>query len=113
MIVLSEYGNDFLVALTTSQQHNKKRVQGCQINDTPPNYFIPKNTNWFELDTWILLNEALQLDSNILSQKKGNIKLHENVLPIHLIKDILKCTLSSEDIDEFDLEFIQRAFDKL
>ncbi len=114
IIILSNYGRNYLVAVTTSQQHSKNRVKGCQLNDKPANYFIPKNSTWFEEDTWVLLNEVVEVDFDILSYKKeGRIALEKSVLPSTLMKDILNCALKSEDIEEFYLDFLKTVAESL
>lgn len=57
IIILCEYGHNYLAALTTSKQHSKGKNEGCQINDIPSNYFISESNNWFNKDTWVVLDE--------------------------------------------------------
>lgn len=114
IVVLCELGSNYLIASTTSKQHYKNRKAGCQINDKPPNFFLPKGSCWFNEDTWIELNAVDEIDFDILQQKKADkIVLYKSVLPNELMKDLMKCALQSEDIEELYLEYIQRAYDKL
>lgn len=114
IIVLGDLGTDYLVAQTTRQQKFKKKVAGCQINDNPSNYFIPERTSWFNDDTWVVLNEVYEYNSDTFAYKKADkIVQHRNVLPKELIKHILECALKSDDIELLYLEYIKRAYDKL
>src|SRR5712664_3309052 len=81
-IVLSEFGVNYLVAKTTSQQHSKRRIPGCQIKDKPLNYFLPKHSCWFDIDTWVELDEVYELDSTIHTYKRqdGTTIEHKDAL---------------------------------
>jgi hypothetical protein len=114
-IVLSEYGTNHLTVKTTTHQNLMNRRAGCQINDKPPNYFLPKNTCWFDFDTWVELDEVYELDNNILQVKKqdGTVIEHKGVLDVGLMKKILGCALESEDIEEIYLDVLYTAHKKL
>lgn len=114
IIVFGDFGTDYLVVQTTRQQKSKNKVAGCQITDKPQNYFIPERTYWFNDDTWVLLNEVFEYNSDTFAYKKqDNVAQHREDLPKELIKDILRCALESDDIELFYLEFIKKAYDKL
>jgi len=107
IIVLCEYGTDHLVVKTTTTP--KGRTPGCQINDRPPNYFIPKRTTWFDEDTWIELDECFEYVSYIQKEKQKDGTSHQlrnGMLSPSLMKDIIDCALLSDDIDEFHLEHL-------
>jgi hypothetical protein len=113
-IVLCDFGTNYLVLNTTSQQKKKNKTAACQLKDKPPNFFLPANHSWFEKDTWIELDEVFEIDSDTLEQKKKDrVVLHKSVLSPELMKDILKCALQSVDIELFYLEFLERAYDSL
>lgn len=102
IIILCDFGTDYLVVQTTRQQKFKKKVYGYQISDKPPNYFIPENTSWFKDNTWVLLNEIFEYNSDTFYYKKqDNIAFHRNVLSKELMKEIFQCALKSEDIELF------------
>lgn len=48
LLVILNYqrGGEFLALLTTSQQRNRKKLEGCQSD--LGYYFCPANKNWFE-----------------------------------------------------------------
>ncbi|MEK6410382.1 MAG: hypothetical protein AABN34_25960 [Acidobacteriota bacterium] len=115
VIVVSEFGTDHLVLITTSQPKSKKKEKGCQSKDTPPSYFIPQRTSWFDKDTWIELHYIGELPDAICHQKlrDGTIVEYQNVLAPSLVREILDCALDSDFIDEFYREFLQREREKL
>ncbi len=114
IIILSDFGTNYLAVKTTSKIHRKGMNKGCQIKDKPANYFLPKNTCWFNSDTWVELDEVYEIDSSILNSKiVDNVILLKNELPYDLKKDVLKCALQSLDIELFYLEFIERAYENL
>lgn len=108
VIILCDFGTNYLVAVTTSQQHRKNKVRGCQIKDRPPNYFLPQNSTWFDVDTWVKLDEVVEVDSDILSSKMaGRVAVSRSSLSNELMKDILDCALQSDDIEEFYLDILK------
>ena len=109
-VIVARFGKNFLAVNTTSRQHRKNKIKGCQINDKPPNYYLPKNSMWFNADTWILLDQIFELDINVLSAKNLN-QITQTVLPQDVTKELLKCAIKSEDIEEFYLEMLTGAFD--
>lgn len=115
LIALCEFGTDYLVFTTTSQAHSKKSVRGCQSADKPPSYFLPKGTSWFNEDTWVELHEVRELPAIIYNQKikDGTITEYPDVLPAHLMRDILDCAARSDFIEEFYLDFLRKMRDKL
>ena len=114
-IIVAEFGSNYLVVKTTTNQRSRNAVRGCQISDKLPNYYLPKNSSWFDDNSWIELNEVFEIDGNVLQSKvkSGALTIYENVLPDSLIKEILHCALQSVDIDTFYLEFIERAYNAL
>lgn len=114
IIVVCEYGDNRLVLQTTRQSKGKSRTEGCQVNDTPPNFYVPSNTTWFDDDTWILLDEVFEYDSNqYFIKKEDGIIRHKTDLPKSFMKDLLNCLMQSRDIDGFDKDFINKAYEKL
>lgn len=114
IIVLCEYGTNYLVAQTTRQQDYKNKVDGCQINDRPPNYFIKGGHEWFNDDTWVRLDEVFEYDSDTFFYKREDgVVIERCTLSSTLMKEILECALKSKDIDLYYLEVLERAYDKL
>ena len=113
-IVVANFGINYLVLKTTGQQHKKNLAQGCQLNDKPPNYFLPKGICSFPKDTWVLLDEVIEVDSITLETKLDDgIAMIKDAIPSDLMKSILLCALSSQDIELYYLEFLERAYDNL
>jgi hypothetical protein len=115
LIVLCEFGSDHLVLTTTSQPQHRKAIAGCQIKNKPPTFFLPKDSCWFDKDTWVELHVVNELPSLIHNQKKqdGTVIEYPNALPIELMKQILDCVLQSDFIDGYYLDHLQRVRDKL
>lgn len=115
LIVLCEFGTNHLVLVTTSKPHSKGKRPGCQNADTPPNYFLPKGSCWFDDDTWVQTDEIIELDSTIQGYKKkdGTGIEYKEVLPLSLMMSIIDCALQSDFIEEFYLEFLKKVRDKL
>jgi len=115
LIVLCEAGTDHYVLTTTSQPHSKRKQPGCLSDDHPPSFYISKGTCWFNLDTWVELQEVNEIQAEILEQKRKDrgFQEHKDVLPAHLIRDILDCALNSDYIDEYYKEFLRRERSQL
>ena len=110
VIILSPFGKNFLAVKTTSQQHRKNKQSGCQIKDKPPNFFISKNDSWFIEDTWVELDEVYELDFDILSSKlESKIAASKTTLSGDIIQNLLACAVTSQDIEEFYLDFLKTA----
>ncbi len=114
IIIVCDYGTNYLVLQTTRQPDGKNNVAGCQLNDKPSNYFIPGKTLWFEDNTWILLDEIFEYNSDEFFYKEADgIVFHKSVLSNNFMKQLIECALKSRDIDGFDKEYIQKAYDNL
>lgn len=107
-IVLCEYGTNHLIVKVTSQQHAKGTVHGCQINDKPPNYFLPKGKCWFDKNTWVELDEVYEHFAYVHKEKVKDATAIEmsRKLDMVLMKEIIDCALLSQDVDEFLREFL-------
>lgn len=70
VIIICECGTDHLALITTSHAHSKNNKAGCQIADRPPNFFLRGKTYWFDLDTWVELQEVHELPFYILGTKE-------------------------------------------
>lgn len=113
IVVLCNYGSDYLVAQTTRQQKKKTTNIGCQPQNTPHNYYIPAKTAWFEDNTWVLLDEVFEYNSTTFTYKKADrVVTLKHKLPELLIKSILECALVSDDIEGIYLEYIERELKK-
>lgn len=114
-IVLSDFGANYLFVKTTGQPYRRAPTPGCQINSKPPSYFLPQHTCWFDKDTWVELDEIIEIDGMTFTAKRndGGLVVYNDVLSISLMKDIIDCALQSTLIEEFYLDFLRRARAKM
>ena len=114
-IVVQMTGTAHFALVTTTQSKGKNREPGCQLKDTPPNFYLPQGSCWFNKETWVLLDILHEFDGDILEAKIADrdIDVFENQLPSTLLKAILNCALESPDLDGFDKGFIRQALAQL
>lgn len=107
-------GYFYIGAKTTSKEKYKGKIPGCQHKDIYPNFFIPKGTSSFSIDTWVNLDEFYEFKSTELVQRHfaGEIKTIAN-LDNNLIAKLLKCTLQSEDITLHQEHAIKTTLEQL
>lgn len=104
----------YIIIKTTSKQKSKGRDEGCQLNDKPPNFFLPKNSSSFEKDTWAELNEFFEFDFNAIFKKKLAKTLeHLDTLPTHIIKDLLRCAEKCDDITKLQSTILKQTLKNL
>lgn len=115
LIVLND-GKEFpyIIIKTTSKQKTKNTDEGCQLNDKPPNFFLPRNSTSFEKDTWIELNEFFEFELSEMFQKRlARTIEHKNTLPKQILKDLLRCAINCDDISEFQEEILKKTLENL
>jgi hypothetical protein len=61
-VVLGSAGNTGVVAKTTSQQHGRGTVFGCQPTDRFHNFFLPPGSCYLKKTTWVCLDEFYELN---------------------------------------------------
>lgn len=61
-------GDPYLVVKTTSQKHSKPDTPGC-IESYHQAYFIPANSNFFQKDTWVQLDDYFMFNQNHVDKK--------------------------------------------
>ncbi len=107
-------GYFYIAAKTTSREKYKKKNSGCQHKDAHPNFFIPRGTSSFPIDTWVSLSEFYDLKSKELLQRHftGDIKTIGD-LDINLTKKLLICSLQSEDITLHQEAAIKATLERL
>ena len=98
-LVLGTVGSLSVVAKTTSQQHGRGTVFGCQPTDRFHNFFLPPGSCFFKKTTWICLDEFYELSPTKMLKKAYDGKIKpvctiENSI-LRLIQD---CGLVSFDI---------------
>jgi hypothetical protein len=109
IIIVAELGNDFLAVKTTTRQRHMNNTSGCQINDKPPNFYIPAHASWFNKDTWVELDEIFEIDSTLLNIKlRDRVAAKRGAVSDDLLKQILDCALQSQDIEQYYMEFLRR-----
>lgn len=111
-IVICETGDCHFVLYTTSQPSGKTAQAGCNLNDTPPSFYIPARTAFFQENTWVLLHRVTEVPNYLLEAKlakKGTVDVYEGQFPITTFKHVLECAMQSKFIDGFHKEFIKRT----
>jgi hypothetical protein len=98
-LVLGTFGSVSLVAKTTSKQHGRGSVFGCQPNDRFHNFYLPPGSCYLKTSTWICLDEFYELQHKVMLQKRfdGKVKPVCNLIPT-LLRQIQDCALISLDI---------------
>jgi len=110
LIILNNPQDDepYLVCLTTSQQKKWRRKElGCHAEDNY--YFVDKNQDEFDEDTWVVFEKIYTLDvAQVLNSclKDGSYKLFE--LDKSLWKALKNCISKSKDVEQDYLEMIER-----
>ena len=85
----------YLFVKTTSQRKGKPLKQGCIENRSL--FFIPAETTFFEMDTWILLHEIYQLTPDVV-EKDPDLRILGSLAP-NLIEKIVNCLFLSRADD--------------
>lgn len=105
-ILLTDAVNgSFLAVRTTSKCRHKNRKAGCQIDDNPPNFYLPENSCAFPSETWILLDDTYEFKPYDLTQsvKLGSIQQKFCLDKSELI-ELLFCAMDSQDISQVHLD---------
>lgn len=107
-VVLGTVGSISVVAKTTSQQHGRGTIFGCQPSDRFHNFFLPPGSCLLRKTTWVCLDELYELNLSKMLQKafEGKIKpvcTIDNPL-LRLIQD---CALMSLDITPTQSDIIK------
>ena len=79
----------YIVVTVTSQQHSKPKSTGCIPEKYHKVFFIPKNTTFFEKDTWVQLNDFYILPKE-LAEKRLERK---GCLPEKITQGVVDCFL--------------------
>lgn len=104
----------YIGAKTTSKDKHKGKNTGCQHKDIYPNFFIPKGTSSFPINTWVSLDEFYEFKHTELIQRhfSGEIKTI-GTLDNNLTIKLLNCALQSEDITLHQETAIKAALEQL
>jgi hypothetical protein len=98
-LVLGTLGSVSLVAKTTSKQHGRGLVFGCQPKDRFHNFYLPPGSCYLKANTWICLDEFYELEHKVMLQKRfdGKVKPVCDLIPA-LLRQIQDCALISLDL---------------
>ncbi|MGH6936303.1 MAG: hypothetical protein ACRED2_09000 [Methylocella sp.] len=98
-VVLGTANSVSVIAKTTSQQHGRGTVYGCQPEDRFHNFYLPPKCCYLNSSTWVCLDEFYELNSTKALQKKfmGQIKPVCD-LSDEIIRGIQDCAILSKDI---------------
>lgn len=109
LIVLNDgKESPYIIVKTTSKQKSKGKDEGCQLNDKPPNFYLPRNSCSFEKDTWVELNEFFEFKLSEMFQKKlAKTIQHKDLLTKDILKDLLNCAINCDDISEFQEQILK------
>ena len=97
---------DYLFVKTTSQRECRITMPGCGTYYDQGEYFIPKGSDCFLFNTWIVLYEIYQIPLNDIEEKPDWSLLRD---PTKKIDDIIECLFEhhSDDIMEQHEELIR------
>lgn len=98
-VVLGSVGSVSVVAKTTSKQHGRGTVFGCQPTDRFHNFFIPPNATYLKMQTWVCLDELYELVPIEMLKKSINGKIKPVcTIPNSLLRLMQDCALVGLDI---------------
>ncbi|STZ55588.1 Uncharacterised protein [Moraxella lacunata] len=99
----------YVVAKTTSKQHGRGTVFGCQ-DDRFYNFYLPQNSCYFKVCTWVCLDELYELKaSEVLQKHFAGIINPICTLDDVLTRQIQNCALNGLDITNFQAEVMERS----
>ncbi|MCJ2088801.1 hypothetical protein MKK88_22865 [Methylobacterium sp. E-005] len=100
-VALGSVDGVYVVAKTTSQQHGRGRVFGCQPTDRFHNFYLPPSSCGLDGETWVCLDEFYEFDAaTVLRKKFGGVIDAICDLPAAIMKDLQACALGSDDLSE-------------
>lgn len=106
-IVLGTMNGKSVVAKTTSQQHGRGTVFGCQ-NDRFYNFFLPPRSTHLRGSTWVCLEEFYEYDHRVALQKRFDGKIKPVCIILDtILRQIQNCAAISYDISTDQLRILQ------
>ncbi len=115
LVVLND-GEDgyYLVLKMTSNAAYKSTKYGCHTNDRYPNFFCPRGSCCLDKDTWIQLDDFFEFDAAALLSKHfaGTVN-RIGVLPENMLRELLECALSSDDITPTQTTIVKNSLRRL
>ncbi len=105
-VVLGTASGIYVVAKTTTQQHGRGTVYGCQPQDRFHNFFLPKGCCGLTKSTWVCLDEFYDFSAAQLVKKHLDGHLNSIcTIELHL-RALQECALASEDISDVQAEIV-------
>lgn len=87
---------------------------GCQILERFPNYYLVQGSCCLDKCTWIQLHVYYEISAAELEAKIINNSIHRvGELPTEEMKKLLSCCTSSEDINGYHLDIVQKSYRNL
>jgi hypothetical protein len=114
-VVLNDGRNgSFITVKTTSNDSRYTFVYGCQILSRYPHFYLPKGSCCLDDHTWLCLDEFYEFDADQLFQRVTDTRINRiGVLPVDILREILSCVTSCEDISEVQVEDIRAIWQEL
>jgi hypothetical protein len=114
-VVLNDGRNgSFITVKTTSNDSRYTFVYGCQILGRYPHFYLPKGSCCLDGHTWLCLDEFYEFDADQLFQRVTDTRINRiGVLPVDILREILSCVTSCEDISEVQAEDIRAIWQEL
>lgn len=107
-IVMTHARNSrFLIVRTTSQLKPwRQRNEGCQA--AKGYYYFPGDKSWFDLATWVILDDPLLIEAKRLSDlcKSGAAEI-KTTLELQVYAAIKNCLKRVEDISQEMLDMLK------
>ena len=93
---------DYLFVKTTSKQKRRVKSPGCGKYYAQGEYFIPKGTDCFTEDTWVLLCDLYPISPKDIDNSHDWHLLKGTVLSVETMQQIIDCLFKhhGEDIPE-------------
>jgi hypothetical protein len=114
-VVLNDGRNgSFIAVKTTSNDSRYTFVCGCQILGRYPHFYLPKGSCCLGDHTWLCLDEFYEFGADQLFQRVTETRINRiGVLPTDIIRQILSCATSCEDISETHADDIREVWGEL
>lgn len=104
----------YIIVKTISKAIRKNLNYGCQTQARSPCFFLSKHSCGLEKDVWVGLDEFFEFTACELLARRfsGDIKTI-GVLPETVVKELLKCAISCDDILTGQLEILTAQLSRL
>lgn len=114
-VVLNDGRNgSFITVKTTSNDSRYTFVYGCQILGRYPHFYLPKSSCCLDDHTWLCLDEFYEFDADQLFQRVTDTRINRiGVLLVDILREILSCVTSCEDISEVQADDIRAIWQEL